>query len=60
MVTKEMMEKYEQLRSSGIFNMLSREAIEWMEDNTNCSYDDYMDIISNYLTYMDKYKISRS
>jgi len=59
MVTKEMMEKYEQLRSSGQYNMLSREAQEWMRDNASCFYDDYIDIITNYSELMKKFNISR-
>ena len=51
------MEMYEYLRSSGAYNMLSREAQEWMRDNANCSRDDYVEIISNYSTLMKKFNI---
>ena len=47
MPTKEMIEKYEELRSSGRFNMLSREALEWMEENAGCTRQEYIEIINN-------------
>ena len=48
MPTKEMVEKYEELRSSGRFNMLSREALEWMEENASCSKEEYIEIKDVY------------
>ena len=59
MPTKEMIEKYEELRSSGRFNMLSREALEWMEENAGCSKEEYIEIIKNYSELMAKYSIAR-
>ena len=59
MPTKEMVEKYEELRSSGRFNMLSREALEWMEENASCSKEEYIEIIKNYSELMAKYSIAR-
>jgi len=59
MPTKEMVEKYEELRSSGRFNMLSREALEWMEENAGCSKEEYIEIIKNYSELMAKYSITR-
>ena len=59
MPTKEMVEKYEELRSSGRFNMLSREALEWMEENAGCSKEEYIEIIKNYSELMAKYSIAR-
>ena len=59
MPTKKMVEKYEELRSSGRFNMLSREALEWMEENAGCSKEEYIEIIKNYSELMAKYSIAR-
>ena len=59
MPTKEIVEKYEELRSSGRFNMLSREALEWMEENAGCSKEEYIEIIKNYSELMAKYSIAR-
>lgn len=59
MPTKEMVEKYEELRSSGRFNMLSREALDWMEENASCSKEEYIEIIKNYSELMAKYNIAR-
>ena len=57
MVTKQMIEKYEQLRSSGKYNMFSREAQEWMRDNADCCYEDYIIIIKNYSKLMKQFNI---
>lgn len=59
MPTKEMVEKYEELRSSGRFNMLSREALEWMEENAGCTKQEYLEIIKNYSALMKKFNIER-
>ena len=59
MPTKEMVEKYEQLRSSGRFNMYSREALDWMEENAGCTKQEYLEIIKNYSALMKKFNIER-
>lgn len=58
MVTKEMVERYEAIRASGLWNMLSREALEQFE-SYGYSKDEYMDIINNYGEYMKKFGVER-
>ena len=53
MVTKETFLKYEKVRQSGKYNMITNMVRIMFENNIN--FDDYQDIIHNYLTYYDKY-----
>lgn len=53
MVTKETFLKYEKVRQSGKYNMITN-MVRIMFEN-NIDFDDYQDIIHNYSTYYDKY-----
>lgn len=53
MVTKETFLKYEKVRQSGKYNMITNMVRIMFENNIN--FNDYQDIIHNYSTYYDKY-----
>lgn len=53
MVTKETFLKYEKVRQSGKYNMITN-MVRIMFEN-NIDFDDYQDIIHNYSTYYNKY-----
>jgi PAS domain-containing protein len=50
-ITKEMFQAYEEVRKRGRFNMFDPRAREL----TGLSREDYLNIISNYNTYMEKW-----
>ena len=54
-ITKEKFLKYEAVRKSGKYNMLSFESLIKVLKETGLYYEEYLTIIGNYDKYSNKY-----
>ena len=54
-ITKEKFLKYEEIRKSGKYNMLSFESLIDVLKETGLYYEEYLTIIGNYDKYSNKY-----
>ena len=55
-ITKSKMQRYEDVRSSGITNMF---AVNVVMDFADLTKEEVLDIMSHYTTYMKQFKIKR-
>ena len=58
MITKEQMKAYENIRQSGVTNMFDVKTVIQLSDGI-LTKDDCMDIMQNYIKYMEEFEIER-